>query len=167
VPRTRRRVRRALDDRCDLLERHREHVVQHEREPLRRAQRLKHDQQREPDRVGQQRFVLGIGPVGRVDDRVRHVHVQRLLAARVARAQHVQCHARHDRGQPRPEVLDLAGVGTAHPEPRVLDRVVRLAERPEHPVGHGPQAMAVLLEALGQPFLIGHVTFLRRRVSWN
>ena len=54
---------RALDDRRDLLERQAEHVVQHEREPLRGRQRLEHDQQREPDRVGEQRFLLGVALV--------------------------------------------------------------------------------------------------------
>ena len=63
------------------------------------------------------------------------------------------------------EVLDLAGVGAAGPKPGVLDGVVRLAERPEHPVRHGAQPGPMLLETLGQPLLIGHVTFLRRRVS--
>jgi hypothetical protein len=50
----------APDQRSDLVERDGEHVVQHEREPLGRRQRLEHDEQREPDRVGEQRFVLGV-----------------------------------------------------------------------------------------------------------
>src|SRR5712692_1102523 len=33
------------------------------------------------------------------------------------------------------EVLDPAGAGAAEPQPRLLDRVERLAERAEHPVG--------------------------------
>ena len=49
----------------DLVERQREQVVQHERQPLRRRQRLEHDQQRPPDRVGQLRLVLRMaGGVG-------------------------------------------------------------------------------------------------------
>lgn len=50
------------DHRSDLVERHREHVVEHERESLGRAECVQHDLQRDPDRVRQQRFVLGIGP---------------------------------------------------------------------------------------------------------
>ena len=56
------RLRRALDDRGDLIEWHVEHVVQHVRQPFRRAERLHDDQQPEPDRVGEQRLVLGAGP---------------------------------------------------------------------------------------------------------
>ena len=55
-----RRGGRAAHDGCDLVERQVEHVVQHERHPLGGRQRLEHHQQREPDRVGQQRLVLGV-----------------------------------------------------------------------------------------------------------
>jgi len=48
--------RGALHDRCHLVEGHGEHVVQHEREPLGGGQRVEDDEQRQPDRVGQQRF---------------------------------------------------------------------------------------------------------------
>ena len=37
--------------------------MQHEREPLGGIQRLEHHEQRQADRVGQQRLVLGIDPV--------------------------------------------------------------------------------------------------------
>ena len=58
---------------------------EHEREPLGRTQRLEHDEQGEHHRVGQQRLVLGVRPVDRVDDRFRHAHrVERLLASRPA-----------------------------------------------------------------------------------
>jgi hypothetical protein len=36
--------------------------VEHEREPLRRRQRLEHDEQRQTDGIGEQRLVLGIDP---------------------------------------------------------------------------------------------------------
>jgi hypothetical protein len=39
-----RRGRRAVDDRCDLVERHGEHVVQHEGEPLGRLERVEYDE---------------------------------------------------------------------------------------------------------------------------
>ena len=74
----------AVDDRRDLVEGHGEDVVEHEREPLGGAQRLEHHQQRETDGVGQQCLVLWVGPVGAVDDRLRDVHVERLLAPRPA-----------------------------------------------------------------------------------
>src|SRR5581483_10293736 len=71
-----------------------------------------------------------------------------------------------DRRQPRAEVLDLARVGAAHPQPRVLDGIVRLAERAEHAVGHRTEMRPVLLELPGQPFLLVQVTSLPHRVSY-
>ena len=50
------RRRRAADDGRDLVERHAERVVQHEREPLGRREEIEHDEQRGPDRVGEQRL---------------------------------------------------------------------------------------------------------------
>jgi hypothetical protein len=44
--------------------------------------------------------VLGVAAVDALDDRVGQALVQRLLAPRFARAQHVQAHARDDGGQP-------------------------------------------------------------------
>ena len=79
--------------------------------------------------------MLGLGAVGGVDDRVGNVHIERLLAARSARAEHVQRHAGDDRRQPAAEVLDLARVHAAEPQPGILDGVVSLAERAQHPVG--------------------------------
>jgi hypothetical protein len=62
----------------DLVEGQIEHVVQDEREPLSGSERVKHNQQREADRVGQQR--LGLGP-GRLvvwtDEEVAHVDLHR------------------------------------------------------------------------------------------
>jgi uncharacterized protein YjbJ (UPF0337 family) len=79
-----RRLGRAVDDRRDLVEGHREDVVEHEREALGRAERVEHDEQCDADRVGQQRLVLGVGPVRRVDDGVGHVRRVALLATGLA-----------------------------------------------------------------------------------
>src|SRR5215467_9042564 len=59
-------------------------------------------------------------------------------------------------GKPRAKILDPAGVGAGESQPGLLDDVVRLGERAEHPAGHHPQAVAVLLETLGQPLLSIH-----------
>jgi ABC transporter DrrB family efflux protein len=75
------RLRGAIDDRRDLVEGHGEDVVQDEREPLRRSQRLEHDEQRQPDGIGQQRLVLGIDPVHPVDEQIGEPPGERLLAA--------------------------------------------------------------------------------------
>ena len=45
------------------------------------GERLEDDEQRQPDRVGQQRLVLGLGCVVAAHDRVGHADVERLLAA--------------------------------------------------------------------------------------
>ena len=63
----------------DLVEGQVEHVVQDERQPLRGGQRVQHHVQRQPDRVGQQRLILGGRPVRAADDRVGNVHAHGLL----------------------------------------------------------------------------------------
>ena len=75
-----RRLRRAVDDGGDLVERHAEDVVEDEGQPLRRRQRLEHDEQRQPDRVGDERLVLGVDAVRAVDDRIGEMVGERLLA---------------------------------------------------------------------------------------
>ena len=74
--------------------------MQHEGETFRWRQRLEHDEQRQADRIGKQRLVLGVEPVRAVDDRLRHADAERLLASRPARAEHVQRDARDDGRQP-------------------------------------------------------------------
>ena len=153
---------RAVHDRGDLVKRDREHVVQYEGQALGRGQRLQDDEQRQAHRVGQQGLVLGVDPGDRIDDRLGDVGPERLLAPGLARAQHVQAHARDHGGQPPAQVLDLVGVAAAEPQPGVLHRVVGLAQRAQHPVGHRAQAGAVLLKALGQPVLFVHRHVLGR-----
>ena len=122
-----RRGRRPADDRRDLVEGHGEHVVQHERETLGGRQRLEHDEQRQPDGVGQQRLVLGIDAVRAADDRLGDAdRVERILAPRAPRLQLVQADPRDDGGEPAAEVLDRVGVGAVEPQPGLLDGVVGL-----------------------------------------
>jgi hypothetical protein len=89
-------------------------------EPLCRRQRLQHDEQREADGVGEQRLVLRVDAVCAVDDRVRQVCVEWLLASRRACAEHVERHATDCDDKPGFEIVDLAGVGAAEPDPRLL-----------------------------------------------
>ena len=155
-------VGRATDDRGDLVERHGEHVVQHERDAFGGRQRIEHDEQREPDRIAQQGLLLGIHARLGAHDRVRHVGLEGRLAPRPARPQHVEADPPDDRRQPGPQVLDLAGVRAAQADPRLLDGVVGLAHRAEHAECHAAQVGAVGLESLGEPVLVVHpVTFLR------
>jgi hypothetical protein len=168
-----RRHRRAPHDRRDVIEREIEHVVQDERHPLCRRQRLQHHQQGDADRVGQQQ--LALGPTPQVDvgvgvgvpvaarNQIGQVAIGGLLVAGLARAQHVQADARHHRRQPAAEVVDRAAVGPAEPQPGLLNRVVRLPDGAEHPVGRPAQAIPMGFEARRQPlfqpfsrFFFGH-----------
>jgi len=155
------------DDGCDVVEGYGEHVVQHEREPLGGSERVQHHEQREPDGVGQQRRMLGIRTVRAADDRLGQA--QRFLTPGPARAQHVQAHPADDRRQPPAEVLDTAGTGAAGVEPGFLYRVVRLAQRAEHPVAHRPQVVAVLREPLREQFVLvhGHIPSVGFRHSFG
>ena len=53
-------------------------------QPLCGRKRLKHDEQRKPYGVGQQRLVLRVDPLCAVDDGVRQVCVEWLLASALA-----------------------------------------------------------------------------------
>ena len=143
-------------------ERHGEHVVQDEREPLLGRERVEDDEQREADGVGHQRLALGLrgraaGAVaGRLHDRLRQPRADVLLAARAAGAQHVQRDARDDGRQPAAEVVDGVVVAAAQAQPGLLDGVLGLRRRAEHPVGHGAQPRAVVLELVGELVVVHH-----------
>jgi hypothetical protein len=94
--------------------------------------------------------MLGAAPARAGRDRLRRVRSEWLLAPRLARPQHVEAHARNDRGQPSAKVVDARGIGAAESQPRFLNSVVHLAQRAEHPVSHGAQVGSVLFESLGQ-----------------
>jgi len=130
--------------------------VQHERQALGGIQGVEDHEQRETDRVGQQRFLLGVDPALTARAWLGHGRFQRLLAPRVARAQHVEADPRDHRGQPSAQVLDAARAGAAEVEPGLLYGVVRLGERAEHAVGHRLQVAPVGLELLRQPFVFVH-----------
>ena len=53
----------------------------------------------------------------------------------------------------------------AEPQPGVLDGVVGLAERAEHPIGDCAEVRPLILELFGEPFLLIHVTYLQSSVS--
>jgi hypothetical protein len=98
----------------------------------------------------------GLLPRVLVRDRLRRVRGERLLTSRLPRPQHVEAHARDDRGQPSAKVVDLRAIDAAEPQPRFLNGVVHLAQRAEHPVGHGAQVGSVRFESLGQKLVFAH-----------
>lgn len=84
------RERRATNDGRDLVEGHREEVVEHEGQPLGRYQRVQHDQQRQGDPIGKERQLLGVAVLGPAHQPVRHKGAQGRLTARGASAEHIQ-----------------------------------------------------------------------------
>jgi len=135
--------------------------VQDEREPLGRSQRVEHDQQREPHRVREHGLVFR--PILDRDDGLWQRDV--ILAARAARAKHVEGDARDHGGQPGGEVVDRRGVGAGQPQPRLLDGVLGLAGGAEHPVGDRMKVLPLSLELLGLPVASAHVTSPRSNPS--
>ena len=87
-----------------------------------------YDQESEPDRIREQRFMLGVALARAGRDRLRRVRGEQLLAPRLARPQHVEAHARDDRRQPAAQVLDHPRVRATEPQPRLLHGVVRVGE---------------------------------------
>ena len=94
---------------------------------------MQHNQQGEPDRVREQRLLLGTDLVEWAHDRNGHVHADRLLATRFPGLQHVEADARDHGGEPAAQVLDRARIRAAEEKPRLLHRVVGFAQRAEHP----------------------------------
>ena len=145
----------AVDDRRDLVERHAEDVVEHEGEPLGRLERVEHDEKREADRIGEHRFGLGF-PLTASDDRIGQTHVQRILASRRPRSQHVEAHTRNDGRQPASKARDVAHIGPAQPYPGFLDGILRFARRSEHAIRHRAQMRPVSFELIGEPLTCRH-----------
>jgi hypothetical protein len=76
---------RAAHDRSDFLERHSEHIVQDECEPLMRSQGFQYDKKGQPDGISDQGFLFGINPVFAAENKVRETLVKGLLSSRPAR----------------------------------------------------------------------------------
>jgi hypothetical protein len=136
--------------------------VEHERQAFGRRQAVEDDEQRQADRIRQQRQALGVGGGGfgaALDarhDRVGQLDTDELLPTSRAGAQPVETEAGDDRRQPAAEVLDVVRTCPTRPEPGVLDGVVGLGERPEHPVRDGSQVRAMVLETSGEPIGVSH-----------
>ncbi len=119
--------------------------MQDEGEALGGGQGVEHDQQRQPDRIGEEGFLLGVRRFGAAGGGNDGGGVERVLAAGRARAEHVEADA-------------------AEAEPGFLHGVVGLGERAEHAVGHPAQVAAVLLETFRQQVAFGHCHILPSRI---
>jgi len=98
--------------------------VEDEGDPLGGRQCFEHDEEREADRVCYNCFALRVHPSVGADDWLGDAGVQGLLAAGLARAQHVETDACDDGRQPAAQVGDIAGVRSAETEPAFLNGVV-------------------------------------------
>lgn len=132
--------------------------MENEGQPLAWRERLQDHEQGETDRIGKERLLLGVVASLVADDGVRDVRLQGFLAPGPAGSKHVEAHASDDRRQPSCKVLDVGTICVAQAKPGFLNGVVRLGQRSQHPVGHGPQARPVLLEPLREPLALIHVS---------
>ena len=148
-----RRLGRAFEDLADLVERHREHVVQHEGDPLGRTERVEHDQQRGSDRLGQQRV---LGRIVAVVGLGRRRALDRLLGPGPARPQPVEAHPADDGRQQAADVLDAVVILAGQSQPGLLHRVVGVGVRAEHPVRDRVEARPARFELRGQPLVVPH-----------
>jgi hypothetical protein len=65
------------------------------------------------------------------------MHLQAFLASDIACSKHVQTDAGNDRRQPSTKVLDVVRLGPANSNPGILESVVGLGERAQHPISDG------------------------------
>jgi hypothetical protein len=102
-----------------------------------------------PTRVGEDQLLLRA--VGRlaVHLRLGQPGTGVVLAAGLARAEHVQAHPARNRGEPGPQVVDRRGVAAVQAQPGLLHGVVGIAQRAQHPVGERVQLRPVRLELAG------------------
>src|SRR5258707_669396 len=91
----------------DLLEGQLEHIVEDEHQSLSRRQGIEYHKERKTNRVGKQRLLLRLKLPIRADDGVGYVDPEGILAASVARTQHVEAHTGDDSRQPSAQILDL------------------------------------------------------------
>src|SRR5216683_2311858 len=119
--------------------------MQHKRQPLRGRQSIQHHQQRQPHRLRQQRLLLGIHRRSALRHRLRSLRLHRLFAPRRPRPQHVQTNVRQHRRRPAAKVLHSARVRLVQPQPCLLQRFVRLAQRTKHAVRHSAQVRPIPL----------------------
>ncbi len=147
-----RRHGRAVHDRRDLVERHAEHVVQHEWESLRRLDGLQDHEEREPDRVREHGVGLRI-LVGASDHGIGYVRgmlIEGILSASATGPRHTRATTVVSRAR------RFSTPGAAESNPAFLNGIVCFARRPEHSIGHRAQMRPVLFELLGEPLRCGH-----------
>ena len=142
---------RLAHDIGDLVERDGKHVVQDEREAFGGCQGLEHDEQGDPDGIGKDDVVLGALVERDGHDRLRQPAPGVVLASRPARPEHVQADPADDHREPATKVIGASRVAAIEPDPCLLDGIVGLADRAEHPVGDAAQVRTLVLELLGQP----------------
>ena len=150
----------APDDRGDLLERHREHVVQHERQPLGRRQRLEYDEQRAAHRVGQ--LGLELGMAGLVDVPAASSTSANESSRRLDRDRSMSRQTRLTTVVSQPPRLSMPSVRCSRSQASCTASSASCG-RAEHPVGDRTQPVAVRSKSSPTgPVAHGHILASRR-----
>ena len=148
-------LRGATDDLCDLDEGVAEDVVEDERDPLGRGHRLEHDQERHADRLVEGDAVSrvdrgavppAVDPVPAAGHGLRHPLADVALPPDPRRPEHVEADPARDLGQPGARCLDGLALLRWHGEPAdvgLLDDVLGVGHRAEHPIGDSDQPAAL------------------------
>ena len=149
-------LRRPLDDRRDLVERDREHVVQDERQSFGRCQGVQNHEQRQSHRIGQHRLMLGIDVADPVDDGVRHPG-DSSSRGRARRARKVFEQIRATTVVSHASRLSIwPASAPAQSQPGLLHGILGVVDRAQHAVGHRTQMRPGGLESRCQVRVRGH-----------
>ena len=120
-------------------------LAQHVRGALGGRELLEQDEDRVLQRLAalgaERRVVLGV-------DGFRQPGADVRLPARVGRLQDVDRQAGGDRRKERSRLEDALAVGGLPADPDLLEDVLRIRDRAEHPVGDAEQSTATLLEGI-------------------
>ena len=132
----------------DRVERHPEHVVQHERHPL--TGLSLRSTSSSAVRTSSSRVTRSAGSSRRTASAGRfRADVAGALVAGARRTHLVEAEPAGDHGQPAADVVDLVDVGAGQPQKRLLRDVFGLADVAEHLVGEVDQIGAVAAPGLG------------------
>ena len=123
--------------------------MQDKGDALGRAERVQHHLQRDPDRIRDQRLILGAGLILGRDHRLGQEPIERPLRQWPAGTQQVQPDPPDDRGQPGLQVLDRGHIAAREPQPGLLHGVLGLCQRAEDPVGDPEQSRPPRVKAIG------------------
>ena len=129
----------AADRLGDLVEADAEHVVQKKGRALERRQALERHHERQRDIVDL--------VVRRLDDRLRQPRANIGLALSPRRLQLIEADAGHDAAKVSLRLAHRRAIDAEPAQERVLDRVLRVGDRPQHAIGDANQSRTQRIKA--------------------